>query len=83
MAIHGVVACQWRNEPGTIRNFPSSSRLPGWSRIFMSVVIVAENMSDASTDVGECFLSPNIHSDPPALDAGFPQVGGTVPGYRA
>ena len=48
----------------------------------MSVVSVVENMGDASTDVGECLLSPNIHSAPPDLDAGFPQAGGTVPGYR-
>lgn len=62
---------------------PAPPVVHGWSRTFMSVVIVVENMSDASTYVGECFLYQDVHSDTPDPDSGFPQVGGLVPGYRA
>lgn len=49
----------------------------------MSVVIVVENMSDASTDAGKCFLYQDVHSDTSDPGSGFPQAGGLVPGYRA
>lgn len=55
----------------------------GWSRTLISVVIVVENMSDASTDVGKCFLYQDVHSDTSDPGSGFPQAGGLVPGYRA
>jgi hypothetical protein len=49
----------------------------------MSVVIVVENMSDANTDAGKCFLYQDVHSDKSDPGSGFPQAGGLVPGYRA
>jgi len=42
----------------------------------MSVVIVVENMSDASTYVGECFLYQDVHSDTPDPDSGFHKLAG-------
>ena len=62
---------------------PSPPVVHGWSRTLMSVVIVVENMSDANTDAGKCFLYQDVHSDKSDPGSGFPQAGGLVPGYRA
>ena len=80
---HEVVAYQRRNAPGTTHNLPAPPVVHGWSRTLISVVIVVENMSDASTDVGKCFLYQDVHSDTSDPGSGFPQAGGLVPGYRA